>query len=55
MEEARAAAAKFASHGPISNIADFIAMEPFRDRAVLDRFAAALARGGVPPGPRPIG
>ncbi len=32
MAEARAAAAKFASHGPISNISDFIAMEPFRDR-----------------------
>ena len=46
--EARAAAAKFAAHGPISNISDFIAMEPFRDPAVLDRFAAALAQGGVP-------
>lgn len=50
MGEARVAAAKFAAHGPISNISDFIAMEPFRDPAVLDRFAAALARGGVPQG-----
>ena len=38
----------FAAHGSISNISDFIATEPFRDPAVMDRFAAALSRGGVP-------
>jgi len=46
-EEARAAAAMFESQSPMSNITDLLAMEPFKDDAIVARFAAALAAAGV--------
>jgi hypothetical protein len=37
----------FESQSPMSNITDLLAMEPFKDDAIVARFAAALAAAGV--------